>query len=455
MERFFKLKENGTTVRTEIVAGLTTFFTMAYIIFVNPELLGFTGMDKGAVMIATCLAAALGTYLIGILSNYPFAQAPGMGLNAFFAFTICGSMGYSWQAALAAVFVSGILFIAITATGFRQMIVNAIPMSLKRAIGAGIGLFIALIGLTNAGIVVGGAGTVVELGDFGSPTVLLAVFGLFLALVLLVKKVKGSLFIAIVGTSAVGAILQFGLGVELGISASGINEAFGESFSAFGNTFGQAFSGFGELFSAGEGFGVMIASVLTVLIALTLTDMFDTIGTLIGTAEKGGFLDKEGNLPRAGGAMMADAIATTTGAVLGTSTVTTYVESAAGISEGGRTGLTSMVTGTLFLLSLIFAPMLGLIPSAATAPILIVVGVLMVASLKNIKWDDLTEAIPCFFTVVMMPFAYSISDGIGMGFIFYALVKLFTGKAKEIHPVLGIFALVFIARYVLMGVGLI
>ena len=456
MEKFFKLKENGTTVRTEVIAGLTTFFTMAYIIFVNPDILGNefgAGMNPGAVFVATCIAAALGTILTGLLSNYPFAQAPGMGLNAFFSFTVCGMMGYSWKAALAAVLISGVLFICITVTGLRQIIVNAIPMSLKRAISAGIGLFIALIGLSNAGVVTQGAGTVVSLGDFSSPVVLLAVFGLILVIALLCFKVKGSLFISIIATSAVGSLLQFGFGVQLGISTPGITNNFSGAFKSFGETIGQCFGGFGELFSTGQGVGVMIASIFAVLIAFTLTDMFDTVGTLVGTAEKGGFLDKDGNLPRAGGAMLADAIATTTGAILGTSTVTTYVESAAGISEGGRTGLTAIVTGILFIVSLILAPVMGLIPGAATAPILIIVGIMMVSSLKDIKWGDLSEAIPCFVTVVMMPFAYSISDGIGMGFIFFVLVKLFTRKVKDIHPVLWIFSVVFIIRYILMALG--
>ena len=456
MEKFFKLKENKTTVRTELLAGVTTFFTMAYIIFVNPDILGNefgAGMNPGAVFVATCLAAALGTLLIGLLSNYPFAQAPGMGLNAFFSFTVCGIMGYSWQAALSAVFISGILFILLTATGLRQIIVKAIPMPLKRAISAGIGLFIALIGLTNAGIVTAGSGTVVGLGDFGNPGTLLAAFGLVLVIALLCMKVRGSLFIGIVATSAIGVLMQFGFKVDLGLSTPGLTEAFGNSFGEFGAAFGQCFTGFGELFSTGDGVGVMLASIFTVLIALTLTDMFDTVGTLVGTAEKGGFLDKDGNLPNAGGAMMADAIATTAGAVMGTSTVTTYVESTAGVSEGGRTGLTSMVTGALFLLAMLFAPVVGLIPGAATAPVLIIVGVMMVASLKDIHWGDFSEALPCFVTVVMMPFAYSIADGIGLGFIFYALVKLFTGKFKEVHPVLLVFALLFLVRYVLMGLG--
>ncbi|MDR0293907.1 MAG: NCS2 family permease [Oscillospiraceae bacterium] len=452
MENFFKLKENKTTVRTEVIAGITTFFTMAYIIFVNPGVLSAAGMDYGAVFVATCLAAALGTILTALLSNYPFAQAPGMGLNAFFAYTVCGTMGYSWQAALAAVFISGLFFIIITVTKLRQMIVNAIPMPLKRAISAGIGLFIALIGLSNAGIIVDKA-PIIGIGDLSVPSTLLAVFGLVVVIALLCLKIKGSLFIGIIATSAVGVLLQFGFDVELGLSKPGLTSAFGDSFKAFGSTIGQCFTGFGELFSAGEGAGVMLASVFAVLIALTLTDMFDTVGTLVGAAEKGGFLDEKGNLPRAGGAMLADAIATSTGAVLGTSTVTTYVESTAGVSEGGRTGLTSMVTGVLFILSLIFAPVMGLIPGAATAPILVIVGVMMVSSLKDIRWGDFDEALPCFVTVIMMPFAYSISDGIGLGFIFYTLVKLFTGKFKEVHPVLLVFSLLFLVRYVLMGMG--
>ena len=454
MEKLFKLKQNNTTVRTEFLAGVTTFFTMAYIIFVNPDILGSefgAGMNPSAVFVATCLAAALGTFLIGLLSNYPFAQAPGMGLNAFFSFTVCGAMGYSWQAALAAVFISGIVFIIITVTGLRQLIVKAIPMPLKRAIAAGIGLFIALIGLSNAGIIETGA-TIVGLGKLGSPEVLLAIFGLAVIILLLCLKVKGSLFIGIAVTSAAGALLHFGFDVNLGLTAPGITH-FGDSFAEFGAVIGQCFSGFGELFSAGEGIGVMIASVFAVLIAMTLTDMFDTIGTLVGTAEKGGFLDKDGNLPRAGEAMLADAIATTSGAVMGTSTITTYVESAAGISEGGRTGLTSMVTGALFLLALLFAPVLGVVPGAATAPVLVIVGVMMVASLKDIRWNEFDEALPCFVTAVMMPFTYSIADGIGMGFIFYTLVKLFTGKIKDVHPILVVFAALFLVRYVLMGMG--
>jgi AGZA family xanthine/uracil permease-like MFS transporter len=455
MEKFFKLRENGTNIKTEFIAGVTTFFTMAYIIFVNPDILSNefgAGMNPGAVFVATCLTAAMGTLLSGLLSNYPFAQAPGMGLNAFFSFTVCGVMGYSWQAALSAVFISGIFFVLITATGLRQKIVSAIPLSLKRAISAGIGLFIALIGLVNAGIV-SSAYPVVELGNLSNPSTMLAIFGFVLIIALLCKKIKGSLFIGIIATAATGAIMQFGFSIDLGLSAPGMTDTFGETFGEFTKALGACFTGFGELFSTGGGVGAMMVSVVTVLVVMVLTDMFDTVGTLVGCAEKGGFLDKNGNLPRAGHAMMADALTTSTGAVLGTSTVTTYIESTAGISEGGKTGLTSMFTGVLFLASLLFAPAMGLIPGAATAPVLIIVGIMMMSTLKDIRWGDLNEAIPCFVTAVMMPFTYSIADGIGMGFIFYTLVKLFTGKFREVHPILIVFSLLFVFKYIMKGLG--
>jgi AGZA family xanthine/uracil permease-like MFS transporter len=362
-------------------------------------------------------------------------------------------MGYSWQAALSAVFISGIFFILLTATGLRQKIVGAIPMPLKRAICAGIGLFIALIGLANSGIIVTST-PLVTMGNLGSPSVLLAVFGLILIIALLCMKIKGALFIGIIATSAVGVIMQFGFRVDLSLSSPGITEAFGETFSEFAGALGACFTGFGELFSTGDGLGAMVISALTVLVVMTLTDMFDTVGTLVGCAEKGGFLDKDGNLPRAGQAMMADALTTSTGAILGTSTVTTYIESAAGISEGGKTGLTSMFTGTLFLLGLLFAPFMGLIHSSATAPALIIVGIMMMSTLKDIKWGDLSEAIPCFVTAVMMPFTYSIADGIGLGFIFFSLVKLFTGRIKDVHPVLLVFSVFFLLKYILKAVGL-
>ncbi len=447
MEKYFKLKENGTTVRTEVIAGITTFFTMAYIIFVNPSTLAAAGMDTTSVMIATCIAAGIGSILTGVLSNYPFAQASGMGLNAFFAYTICGSMGYSWQAALAAVFISGCIFVVITITQLRTLIVNAIPMVLKRAIAAGIGLFIALIGMKNAGLLTNTSGTIIGLGELGNPIAILTVVGLILTVVLLLKKVKGALFIGIIATTVIGIILQFAFDIQVGVSAPDFGSI---AFKMDG--FGAFIGGFGDLFNFSEGFGVALVSILTVLISLSTVDMFDTVGTLVGTAEKAGFLDKEGKLPRGDKAMLADSIATVTGAVLGTSTVTTYVESTAGVSEGGRTGLTAVVVGVLFFVSIILFPIVGLVPDAATAPVLIIVGVMMVSSLKGIDWGSFEEALPAFMTVVMMPFTYSISDGIGLGFIFYCIVKLVTGKAREVSPILYGVALLFVLRYIVMAV---
>jgi AGZA family xanthine/uracil permease-like MFS transporter len=467
MDSLFKLRENNTTVGKEVVAGVTTFVTMAYIVFVNPAILGQTGMDAGAVLLATCIGAAIGTFIMGLLANYPFAQAPGMGLNAFFAFTICGSLGYSWQAGLAAVFISGILFIIITVTGLREAIVNGIPAQLKKAISAGIGLFIAYIGVKNASFltftsdpgtysmfgdspesatIVAGAGAVPAF-NFANPTAILSLIGLILTIAFVAKKVRGALIVGIAVTSVIGAALQFGSGgaFNVGISLPG-----GFSLPSLAPTFGKFGEGFGQLFTTDQGIGVAVVSVITILISLTLVDMFDTIGTLIGTAAKAGFLDEKGNLPRAKQAMLADAIATSTGAVLGTSTVTTYVESAAGVSAGGRTGLTSVTTGVLLLLSVFLAPVLGFVPSGATAPILIIVGVMMASALKDIDWPDFRVAVPCFFTVAVMPFAYSISDGIAMGFIFYALINAFTGRAKEVSLVMYVFAALFALRYVFL-----
>lgn len=447
---FFDLKRNKTTVRREVVAGLTTFFTMAYIIFVNPSILGAVEMDAGAVMLATCISAAIGTVLMGLLSNYPLAQAPGMGLNAFFAFTICGQYGYSWQAALAAVFISGIIFILLTATGAREGIVNAIPLCIKKAISGGIGLFIAIVALNSGGVIVGSESTLVTLGNFSDPSVLLFIAGLIITIVLVVWNVKGGLFISIIITSALAAILQYGFGVSLGLPEA-------VEFSAFPSlapTFGQMFSGFGELLQLDQGIGVAIFSLISVLVSLTMVDMFDTLGTLYGTADKAGFLTKDGKLPNAGRAMMADAIATSTGALLGTSTVTTFVESSAGISAGGRTGLTSMVTAGCFIVAIFLSPILGFVPGAATYPVLVVVGVMMVGGIRDINWGDMEVAIPCFLTIAIMPFAYSISEGIAFGCISYTIIKMVRGKFREVHPVMYVVAGLFILRYVLQAIQL-
>ena len=443
MEKLFKLKEHGTNVRTEIIAGLTTFFTMAYIIFLNPVILGAdspTGMANTAVVTATCIAAAIGTWLIGWLSNYPMAQAPGLGLNAVFSYTLCGAFGLSAGAALAAVFIAGIIFILLTVTGARTAIVKAIPLNLKKAISAGIGLFIAIIGFVNAGIVVGEstAATTIGLGDFSSPAVLLAFAGLIITIVLVVAKVPAALFVGMIATSVIGCVLQFVFGVEVGVTAPTSWVPYLD-FSMFG----ACFAGFGDLISA------PIASLIATMITLVLVDMFDTIGTLIGAAGKAGYLDKDGNLPKIEKAMLADALATSAGAVVGTSTVTTYVESTSGIAVGGRTGLTSTVTGLCFALALFLSPVIGLVPTAATAPLLIIVGVMMCSSLKEIDWADIEVAIPCFLTVVGMPFFYSITDGIAFGFIAHVVIKIAKGKVKEIHPLMYVIVLLFVLKYVI------
>ena len=445
MEKLFKLKEHGTTVKTEIVAGLTTFFAMAYIIFVNPNMLGDgtePKMPSAAVMLSTCLAAAFGTWLIGFLTNYPLAQAPGMGLNAVFAHTLCGSLKMSYGAALSAVFLSGIFFILLTVTGARKMIVDAIPLGLKKAISSGIGFYIALIGFNNAGLISTETDTVLAMGSLAVPTTLLALFGLFLTIVLVVANVKGSLFISIISTAVVGCIMQFVFQVDMGIS---LPQSWVPTFDF--SLFGACFGGFGELFR------VPMTSLLSVMISLLLVDMFDTLGTLIGATDKAGYLDENGNLPKLERAMTADAIATSVGSVMGTSTVTTFVESTAGVSAGGRTGLTSVVAGALFALSVFFSPILGLVPSAATAPVLIVVGVMMAGSLKDVAWHDLEEAIPAFMTVICMPLFYSITEGIAFGFISFVVVKLAKGKVKEIRPIMYVIIALFILKYVINALG--
>lgn len=443
MEKLFKLKEHGTNIRTEIIAGLTTFFAMAYIIFLNPVILGEgtpANIPNTAVVTATCISAAIGTWLIGFLSNYPMAQAPGLGLNAVFSYTLCGAFGLSAGASLAAVFIAGIFFILLTVTGARTALVKAIPLTLKKAIGAGIGMFISLIGFVNAGIVVGesSAATTVGMGDFSSPTVLLAWLGIIITIVLVIANVPAALFISMMTTAVIGCICQFAFNIDMGVTAPTSWVPYLD-FSMFG----QCFTSFGELFTA------PIASLIATMITLIMVDMFDTIGTLIGAADKAGYLDENGDLPKIEKAMLADAIATSTGAVFGTSTVTTYVESTAGISAGGRTGLTSLVTGICFALGLFLSPIVGLVPSAATAPILIIVGVMMCSSLKDIDWADLEMAIPAFLTVVGMPFYYSITDGLAMGFISYVVVKLAKGKAKEIHPLMYVIVALFVLKYVL------
>lgn len=431
LEKVFKLSEHNTTVKTEIIAGITTFMTMAYILVVNPSILGDAGMNKDAVFAATAIAAFIGSTIMGLLANYPIALAPGMGLNAFFAYTVVLQMGYSWQFALCAVLIEGLIFILLTVTNIREKIIDCIPGVLKHAVTAGIGLFIAFIGLVNAGIVEGG-GAILQLGNMQSPTVLLAIAGLIIAAVLLSKNVKGTFLLAMVVTTAIGIV---GGLVQL-------PSAIVSSVPSLKPVFLQAFSvPMDQVFSLD-----MVVVVFTFL----FVDLFDTVGCLVGVASKGNMLDENGKLPKAKEALFSDAIATTAGALLGTSTVTAYVESAAGIGEGGRTGLTAVTTGILFLLSLFFAPIFTSIPPQATAPVLILVGVMMASSLLQIDFSDFTNAIPAFLTFAMMPLAYSIADGIIFGIISFTVLKLATGKRKEVNISLVLLSIMFILKFVLL-----
>lgn len=435
LEKLFKLKAHNTTVKTEIVAGVTTFFAMAYIIFVNPGFLSEAGMDFNAVMMATCLAAALGTILTAFLANVPFAQAPGMGLNAFFTYTVCFGMGYTWQNALAIVLLSGMIFFFISISPLRSKIIEAIPASLKSAISAGIGLFIALIGMLNVGLVTAN-NNLLDLGNITAGPALVAIIGLVITAILMAYKVKGALFLGIIITTIVG--------IPFGVTTFPESITF-SGFSTLAPVFGKVFT---EGFNGLLGHGVL--ALLTAIITFAICDCFDTVGTLIGTAKAAKMLDENGNLPTGDRALIADAVATMAGAVLGTSTVTTFVESSTGISEGGRTGLTSLTVGILFVLAaFFFGPIAGIIPSAATAPALIIVGVLMLGNAADINWKDIEVAVPCFLTIAIMPFAYAISDGIGFGFISYTLIKLARGKAKEVPVFLYVISLLFIAQYVL------
>lgn len=431
LDRVFKLTENNTNVKTEVIAGMTTFMTMAYILVVNPSILGDAGMDKDAVFAATAIAAFIGSCIMGFLANYPIALAPGMGLNAFFAYTVVLQMGYSWQFSLCAVLIEGVIFILLTLTNVREKIIDCIPGVLKHAVTAGIGLYIAFIGLVNAGIVQGG-GAILQLGNMQSPTVVLAILGLVIAAVLLSRNVKGTFLLAMVVTTAIGIIAGL---VQL-------PHALVSSVPSLKPVFLQAFSvPVDQIFSL---------DMLVVVFTFLFVDLFDTVGCLVGVASKGNMLDENGKLPKAKEALFADAIATTTGSLLGTSTVTAYIESAAGIGEGGRTGLTAVTTGILFLLSLFFAPIFTSIPPQATAPVLILVGVMMASSLLEIDFSDFTNAIPAFLTFAMMPLAYSIADGIIFGIISFTILKLATGKKKEVNISLILLSIMFILKFVLL-----
>ena len=433
-EKMFKLKEKGTSVKTELIAGLTTFLAMAYILAVNPGMLGITGMSVQSVFLATAISAGISSIIMGVLANYPVALAPGMGVNALFAFTLCGSMGYSWQAALAAVFLSGIIFILISVTGVRKMIINAIPAQLNLAIGAGIGFFIAFIGLKNAGIIVANESTFVALGKLSEPTVLLAVFGLVITLFLLAKKVSAAVFVGLVITAVVGVICGL-----MGIEGMPMLPQQVFSFDFEMPTLGAFASGFGELFSNPNTF--------IALFSLLFVDFFDTAGTLLGVANRANLVDENGELERIEPALLSDAIGTTIGAILGTSTVTSFVESTSGVESGGRTGLTACTTGILFLLSVFFYPLLSTITNAVTAPALIVVGILMAQQLGGIDWNDFVFAAAGFTTVIMMILCYSISNGIALGFITYAVAMVGTNRTKEIKPIVWVLVAIFIVYF--------
>lgn len=455
LENFFKLKENKTDVKTEVLAGITTFMTMAYILAVNPSILSATGMDAQAVLIATALASFVGTLLMALLANYPFALAPGMGLNAYFAYTVVLGMGYSWQIALMAVFVEGLIFLALSLTNVREAIFNAIPLTLKSAVSVGIGLFVAFIGLQDANLIVNSDATLVTYQTFKGGTfhtvgitALLALIGVVITAILIVKNVKGNILLGIFATWILGILCQLtGLYVpnpEAGMYSLIPSAIISFDFSSFGLTFGQVFK---ADFSS-----VSIINFIVVMFAFLFVDLFDTLGTLIGVASKADMLDKDGKLPRIKGALLSDSIATFVGAIFGTSTTTTYVESASGVTAGGRTGLTAVVTGVLFLLSVIFAPLFLTIPSFAIAPALIIVGFYMIGSVTKINFADASEAIPAYLTIVAMPLAYSISEGIAIGVISWTILNVVTGKAKQknISVLMYILTVLFIAKYIFL-----
>jgi len=433
LEKFFKLKENHTDVKTEILAGITTFMTMAYILAVNPGMLSATGMDFGGVFTATVVASIIGTLMMALYAKYPFALAPGMGLNAFFAFTIVlGPMGKSWQFALTAVLIEGLIFILLSFIKAREAIFDSIPLNLKHAVSVGIGLFIAFIGLTGAGIVQAGNGTIVALGDLTSGGPIVAIIGIIITGFLLAKNIKGAILIGIIATTIIGIPLGVTI-IPEGLKLISLPPSLSEV--AF------KFVGFEEIFTL---------EMLVVVFTFLFVDIFDTVGTLAGVSSKAGMLDDKGRLPRVGKALMADAVATVAGACLGTSTVTTYVESAAGVAEGGRTGLTSLSTAGMFAIALFFAPLFTLIPSAATAPALVIVGLFMMSPITKIDFFDYTEAIPAFLTIVMMPFAYSIADGIVFGMVSYVILKLLSGRTKEVSKVMWLLAVLFVIKFAFM-----
>lgn len=430
LEKQFKLSQNKTNVKTEVIAGLTTFMAMAYILVVNPDILSNTGMDKGALFTTTAIASAAATLIMAFYANYPFVLAPGMGLNAFFAFSVVLGMGHSWQFALTAVLIEGIIFILLTFLKVREAIVNAIPITLKHSVGVGIGLFIAFIGFVNAKLVIANEATLVGLGSVKDPNAIVAIIGLIVTVILLAKNVKGAMLIGIIVATIAG--------IPLGVTPIPTS-IFALPPSVAPIAF--KFVGFDQ---------ILTFDMFMILITFLFVDMFDTIGMLIGTATKAGMLDKDGKLPRVEKALFADAFGTTFGAILGTSTVTTFAESATGVAEGGKTGLTALVSGVLFIVALFLAPIFTIVPSAATAPALIIVGLFMMSSILQVNFNDITESFPAFLTVIMMPLTYSIGEGLAFGVMSYAAIKLFTGRGKEVSPVIYILAVLFAARLIFL-----
>lgn len=436
LEKSFKLKENNTTVRTEIMAGITTFMTMAYILIVNPSILSATGMDFNALITATALAAAVGTFVMAIYANYPFALAPGMGLNAYFAYVVVLQMGYSWQLALTAIFAEGLIFILLSVFNVREAFFNAIPQTLKKAVSVGIGLFITFIGMQNAGIIVNDDATLVALGSIKGITSILTLFGIIFTVVLLVKKVRGAILWGILATYLLGLVCQLtGLYV--------VNPEMG-LYSLIPSGVISTPPSLAPIFFKFEFSQILSINFIMVVFTFLFVDLFDTLGTLIGVSTKAGFINEKGELPKVKQALMADAVATTFGAIFGTSTTTTYVESASGVADGGRTGLTAMTTGVLFLVALFLSPVISVIPSFATAPALIIVGLFMIEHVVDIDFTDYTEALPAFLTILLMPLAYSISAGLAFGGLSYVLIKLLSGRKKDIHPMMYFVAILFL-----------
>ncbi|MFV0425857.1 MAG: NCS2 family permease [Beutenbergiaceae bacterium] len=457
LDHYFGITGNNSTFPRELRAGLTTFLAMSYIIFVNPSVLSNAIVIEGVdnvftqLVIVTCIAAAFGSIVMGLVARYPFAQAPGMGLNAFFAFTVVIGMGYTWQAALAAVFLSGVLFVVLSVIGARKAIVQALPLSLKFAITAGIGGFLALIGMVNAGIVVNNDATLVGLGDIGSPTVWLALLGLALTAVLMKLKVTGAILWGILGTTAIAVIFRLAVyvGPEGMVPFAGFSDGivalpFWPSDLAFQLDFAGLFTAAAQ----GTNAGSIAAAAITVILTFFVVDFFDATGTLTGLAHRAGFVDERGEMPRAKTLFSMDGLAAIFGAAMGTSTTTAYVESAAGVEEGGRTGITAITTGGLFVLAMFFWPLVGAVPGAATAPALILVGALMMESVRHIEWKDIGEALPAFLTIVAMPFTYSIANGVSFGIIAYAVIKVFTGRFRQASWLLYLLAALLIARYI-------